>query len=258
MSAASADSVRYLDTIINSLRLVHSAADDLGCGPVKPTAIERFEGSQRALIKAFCSDKLSRKALHLLEDIYLSNGNANPRAGEPLPQLGELQSWCRRLKRQFRLRSSRSDDFTEVLDVHALGAIRSRLGAVCELCELKLTRTEQQRGCPAIAINIAELMKDLTLISDVVARSVPVNPSATAGALPKGEGVLKVNRNKRRGRPRASLDEMGKDNLLMDKWQKAKESGVSQSDFCLTEGIALSEMKAIVDRVGKRKVRSGN
>lgn len=167
MSAASGDPIRYLGAIIESLRLVHSAADDLRRGPVKSESIDRFRRSQGELSTTLASDREALSSLRGIEDSYRINYESQMQRSTP--ELGELARWCMSVLRP------------ELANLW----IQDRLNSVELLCEMKLKPKNRKHGIPDLAVKVIGLRNDLVFIRKVLdSTTAPSRPSETTSSSP--------------------------------------------------------------------------
>ncbi|MCO6456487.1 MAG: hypothetical protein J5I93_14415 [Pirellulaceae bacterium] len=59
------------------------------------------------------------------------------------------------------------------------------------------------------------------------------------------------------GKRKADYDTVQKESKLADEWNRARESRVAKADFSKSKGLKLKELDKLLDRVQKRKRRSG-
>lgn len=107
----------------------------------------------------------------------------------------------------------------------------------------RLKREFRRRGQPAPAV---AFIPPLDLTHGVVAMSSP------DGAL---EACQSAAKRKKGGRPRLDGQEERRRTALVEEWQRAKEAGVVQKDFCADKGITVDRLNKLVNWFTQRQKR---
>lgn len=210
--------------------------DDLG---IKGYPSEPPEGTD-----AFTVDKALRDLLSWLESVAGSNET-------PGMTPADLLEWCERMLVTLRTRMDANPHLSAASidgECHSIG--RDAYDLAC--------RSDAPVGVTSTMTAPGLSRKDALTCGQAIVNVKTLKEWCQSAIAPAGAAdAIVAPTTKRRGRKQADYETVQREAEIATNWEQARDCGVSKADFARENGLTVKELDKLIERVAKRKKRSG-